>query len=311
MKKVPVFLIDGFIEAGKTQFILSTFRRDEFYKRGKTLLLVCEEGEVEYNQEELDKYNVEVEYLKENQINPEELTKIYSNHNALRIVMEMNMMWDLDKMVFPDFFEVTQIITIIDGTTFPIYFSNMRQKFIDAIKMSDVVAFTKLSSRETLQQFQTPLKIANSQCLFCLINEDCISTQEAFDTPLPYDLNKDSFTLTDDEFGIFYIDTFEHRESYKDKIVTFNAWVVKSNKLKKNEFIAGRKVLTCCANDIQLYGFLVKDSLGLNLKDDSWVNITAKIEIEYNKDYEEEEIVLYPINLKVIEPIKNQILDLR
>ena len=86
---------------------------------------------------------------------------------------------------------------------------------------------------------------------------------------------------------------------------------VDSNKLKKNEFIAGRKVLTCCANDIQLYGFLVKDSLGMDLKDDSWVNITAKIEIEYNKDYEEEEIVLYPINLKVIEPIKNQILDLR
>ena len=311
MKKVPVFLIDGFIEAGKTQFILSTFRRDEFYKRGKTLLLVCEEGEVEYTKEELDKYNVEVEYLNENQINPEELTKIYSKHKALRIVMEMNMMWDLDKMVFPDFFEVTQIITLIDGTTFPIYFANMRQKFIDAIKMSDVVAFTKLASREPLQQFQTALKIANSQCLFCLIDEECKSTQEAFDTPLPYDLKKDSFTLTDDEFGIFYIDTFDHREAYKDKIVTFNAWVVKSNKLKKNEFIAGRKVLTCCANDIQLYGFLVKDSLGLNLKDDSWVNITAKIEIEYNKDYDEEEIVLYPINLKVIEPIKNQILDLR
>ena len=49
----------------------------------------------------------------------------------------------------------------------------------------------------------------------------------------------------------------------------------------------------------------------MDLKDDSWVNITAKIEIEYNKDYEEEEIVLYPIKLKVIEPIKNQILDLR
>ena len=70
-------------------------------------------------------------------------------------------------------------------------------------------------------------------------------------------------------------------------------------------------MLTCCANDIQLYGFLVKDSLGMDLKDDSWVNITAKIEIEYNNDYDEEEIVLYPIKLEVIEPIKNQILDLR
>lgn len=40
----------------------------------------------------------------------------------------------------------------------------------------------------------------------------------------------------------------------------------------------------------------------MDLKDDSWVNITAKIEIEYNNDYEEEEIVLYPIKLEVIEP---------
>ena len=51
--------------------------------------------------------------------------------------------------------------------------------------------------------------------------------------------------------------------------------------------------------------------LYMDLKDDSWVNITAKIEIEYNNDYDEEEIVLYPIKLEVIEPIKNQILDLR
>ena len=51
MKKIPVFLINGFLDAGKTQFILSTIRRDEFYINGKTLLVSFEQGETPYDEE--------------------------------------------------------------------------------------------------------------------------------------------------------------------------------------------------------------------------------------------------------------------
>ena len=58
MKNIPVFCINGFLESGKSTFILSTIRRDEFYLRGKTLLIVTEQGEVEYDLDELSHYKV-------------------------------------------------------------------------------------------------------------------------------------------------------------------------------------------------------------------------------------------------------------
>lgn len=311
MKKVPVFIINGFLEAGKTQFILSTIFRDEFYKRGSTLLLVCEEGENEYDENKLQQYKTKVIYLKEEQMNADELNKIFNSNKANRIVIEMNMMFDQSKISFPNYFEVSQYITLIDGQTFPMYYANMRQKFTDVIKLSDVVAFTKIENRDSLASYQTGLKVTNSQCFYCLINEECVSTQEAFITPLPFNKNDKEIVIEDKDFGTFYIDTFDNRPDYENKIVTFNAWVVKSNKIKDNEFIAGRKVLNCCADDIQLFGFLVNDSLNMKLKNNSWVRLKAICHIEFNEEYNEEEIILTPLEISIIKEIENPILDLR
>ena len=43
--QIPVFLINGFLEAGKTDFIKFTMAQDYFQTEGTTLLLLCEEGE--------------------------------------------------------------------------------------------------------------------------------------------------------------------------------------------------------------------------------------------------------------------------
>lgn len=311
MFKLPIFIINGFLDSGKTQFILVTIHRDNFYTRGSTLLLVCEEGENEYNQDDLKKYKTDIVFLKEDELNAKNLDKLYHQYKPNRIVMEMNMMFDQTKISFPNYFEIAQYITLIDGETFPIYYNNMRQKFTDVIKLSDVVAFTKLKSREPLSSYQTGLKVTNSQCLYCLIDENCVSTEQAFQTPLPYDKEKDEIVIEDNDFGTFYIDTFDNRPDYEDKVIVFNAWVVKSDKLNSNEFIAGRKVLNCCAEDVQLFGFLVKTSFAKNLKHDSWARIKAKCKIEYNEEYSEEEVILYPIEIKPIKEIKNPILDLR
>ena len=48
---MPVFLINGFLEAGKTQFLQFTMQQDYFQTDGKTLLIVCEDGDTEYDTE--------------------------------------------------------------------------------------------------------------------------------------------------------------------------------------------------------------------------------------------------------------------
>ena len=53
-ERMPLFLINGFLEAGKTEFIKFTMDQDYFKTEGKTLLIVCEEGEEEYEDEFLE-----------------------------------------------------------------------------------------------------------------------------------------------------------------------------------------------------------------------------------------------------------------
>ena len=43
----PVYVINGFLESGKTEFIRYTLAQPYFRIKGKTLLIVCEEGEIE------------------------------------------------------------------------------------------------------------------------------------------------------------------------------------------------------------------------------------------------------------------------
>ena len=42
--EIPVFLVNGFLESGKTAFIIYTLGEEYFHIDGNTLLIVCEEG---------------------------------------------------------------------------------------------------------------------------------------------------------------------------------------------------------------------------------------------------------------------------
>ena len=48
-KQIPVYLFVGQLESGKTKFIQETMEDPNFDSGDKTLLLVCEEGELEYD----------------------------------------------------------------------------------------------------------------------------------------------------------------------------------------------------------------------------------------------------------------------
>ena len=49
MADIPVYLIAGFLDGGKTDFI-NGILEDGFAREDKTLLICCEEGELEYEQ---------------------------------------------------------------------------------------------------------------------------------------------------------------------------------------------------------------------------------------------------------------------
>lgn len=310
MKRIPVFFIDGFLDSGKTTFIVDVIKTDGF--DGKTLLLVCEEGEVEYDCQMLKAiYNTDVEYFSSQEdFDYIKVGKMLDQYKPDRVVIEMNGMWDLEKLQFPRELDIMQVIYFIDTTTFGTYFNNMRQKFVDIIKRSSVVCFINCTdSSKQIEPYRSALKMINSNTQFMIMDKE-MRAKDAFEEPLPYDCNKDIITFSNDDYMTFYIDTFDHKERYENKIVEYDSQVFMSNKLPKDTFIAGRKVMNCCANDIQLCGFLVKSTLGMKIKDRSWIHIKAKLVYEFSKDYNEEEVMLEPIEIKLIDPLDDDVLNL-
>ena len=62
--QVAVYLVTGFLESGKSTFLDFTIRQDYFQIEEPSLLLLCEEGEVEFDADELkEKYNTYVEIV--------------------------------------------------------------------------------------------------------------------------------------------------------------------------------------------------------------------------------------------------------
>jgi G3E family GTPase len=307
----PVFIINGFLDSGKTTFIIDTLKNDGFHKQGNTLLLVCEEGEVEYNKKELIKYNVHIETFEDvDSFNVDKLYELTEVYHPDRIVIESNTMWDLNQVKFPSTFQVAQIVSFIDFTTFGVYYNNMRQMFVDNLRFSDLVVINRCENPEDLAQYQTSLKLINGNAQWIAMNSKG-EVQEAFETPLPYDIEQDIIEIKDEDYARWYIDTFDHKERYEGKTVQFNALVLRSRKLPKETGVVGRYALTCCDKDMQFYGHLCVIKNELKIKSKTWVKVVALIKYEYSEEYEEDEVVLYPLSIEKIKEIDEPILNLR
>ena len=55
--RIPIYLITGFLDSGKTTLLTDTLNMDYFNDGQRTVLLMCEDGEVEYNAQYLAERN--------------------------------------------------------------------------------------------------------------------------------------------------------------------------------------------------------------------------------------------------------------
>jgi methionine synthase II (cobalamin-independent) len=133
--EIPVYLFVGFLESGKTKFIQETFEDPNFDSGDKTLLLVCEEGEEEYNEKKFAFPGVTLYNLEDKaELNPQNLAKLA---DAGRVVIEYNGMWMLQDLAnnLPENWIVYQCIATADGTTALTYArdNSMRALMLDKI----------------------------------------------------------------------------------------------------------------------------------------------------------------------------------
>lgn len=81
MVEVPVFLINGFLESGKTTLIKDIINQDSKLQKLDTLLIVCETGEVEYDEYFIKENHIDIVYIEDES----ELTVDFSI-NLIRIL---------------------------------------------------------------------------------------------------------------------------------------------------------------------------------------------------------------------------------
>ena len=152
--KVPIYLVTGFLESGKTTFLDFTLQQDYFSIDGKTLLILCEEGEEEYDMDKLKLTNTVVEVIEdEEDLTPQRLAAMDIIHQPERVVIEYNGMWLVSKfeqMELPEGWGIEQEITCVDATTYQVYMANMKSLFMDMIRNTDMVIFNRCKKEDPL-----------------------------------------------------------------------------------------------------------------------------------------------------------------
>lgn len=120
--------------------------------------------------------------------------------------------------------------------------------------------------------------------------------------PLPFDINAQTIKIEDRDFAIWYRDLAEDMKKYNGKEVKFKALVASGGRMPKGCFAAGRHIMTCCADDISYSGLICDWEKSDTLKSNTWIMLTAKIEIKKHKAYGKAGPVLIPIDISVTTP---------
>ena len=305
----PVFVINGFLESGKTEFITYTLAQPYFQTRGKTLLLLCEEGEIEYDDALLKKSNTVVELIEEEEdFNTTHLMELEKKYKPERIIIEYNSMWNYKNMKLPWHWKIEQQITTIDASTFPMYFTNMKSLLAEMVRKSEMIIFNRCDEVKDLSSYKRNIKAINQKAE--IIFEDANGEiNEIMEDDLPYSLSAPILELDNTGYGIWYLDSLDHIERYLGKTVQFVAMVLIPENFPKGYFVPGRMAMTCCADDMAFLGFACEYDKADTLTNKQWVKVTATVSKEYFADYNGEGPVLHAISVEQTKKPKEEVIN--
>ena len=287
MQQIPVYVFTGFLDSGKTKFIQETFEDQRFNAGERTLLLVFEEGEEEYDFSTYPHQNVFLEVLDQATVTTKELAALAKKHKVERVVAELNGMQQVGDLYikFPIDWVVAQEVMFADSTTFQAYNANMRNLCMDKMVGAQMIVFNRLEKGADIMPFHKIARAANRRVDILYDYTDGTTQFDEIEDPLPFDINAPVIEVKDADYALWYRDVSEEPEKYDGKTVRFKAQVAMLKRDKDNMFAPGRFVMTCCVDDIQFCGIPCRYSGSKTLESRSWVMVTAKISAEKHKLY--------------------------
>lgn len=285
---IPVYLFTGFLDAGKTQFMRQTLNDPRFDTGERTLVILCEEGEEELDQEAMAAKSVKIVTIDDpSELTEENLLALVKKNGAKRVLVEYNGMWQLSDLfnAIPEELGIYQEMCFADATTFLSYNQNMRSLVVDKLKTAELIVFNRYSDSIDMQELH---KICRGVSRGINIAYEYTDGRVKYDDivdPLPFDVNAPSIKLEDRDYALWYRDVMEEPAKYNGKEMTFRGLVATDPKFPANSFAVGRHVMTCCVEDIQYMAVAAEWEGARELKSREWVNVTGKVSFERNRLY--------------------------
>lgn len=300
----PVYLFTGFMDSGKTSLVNDTIFNSDFTNGHKTLLIVCEEGDEEYDEAQLKKKQVVLEKIEEeSDFTEAKLSELCKKHRPDYVFIEYNGTWQMSTFAdlkLPEGMVLTQVLTTVEGPTFDMYLTNMRTMMLDQLFLSDVIIINRSTDDLPKAKFRAAIKANNRKAQIVYERPDGSIDENAMNE-MPFDKSQDFLELSDTDYALFYMDIMDHPKDYNGKTIKFRALIYKPDDYKKPGFVPGRFAMTCCADDIQFLGLVCKSDHKDQVSHKSWVDITAKVRYEFSRDYGGRGPVLYETGLVAAE----------
>ena len=299
-QEIPVYVFTGFMDSGKTSLVQETLFENEFGEGAKGVIIMCEDGEKEYDEAKLATVNFKLTGIEnEEDFTEERLQQINDEYLPEQVFIEYNGTWGMDKLLeakLPKGWVIVQSLATVDSTTFDMYMNNMRAMMQEQVFSSDVVIFNRTDDDTDRGRLRRMIKAINRKAQIVYERKD--GTIDELTDELPFDINQDIIELSDADYAIWYMDAMENYKKYEKKNVKFRALVYNPKKLKKRIFVPGRFAMTCCIEDVTFIGFKCKYDREEELPHKSWIDITAEIHVEFAREYKGKGPVLYPVAIE-------------
>ena len=299
---IPVYLFLGFLESGKTRFMQSALEDDRFQNdRDRSLVILCEEGEEELDLSRI-RGGVRVETLTDKaQLNYRTLEDLQKRSRAKRIIIEYNGMWLLSDLqnALPRSWQIYQVMMTADASTIGLYDGNMRQLVADKLSATEMVAFNRCTPATDKEALHRLVRAVNRRADILYEYEGGQTEVDDIVDPLPFDRDAAELTVSDEDFGLLYMDMMDDPAVYDGKTLHVKLLAARSPKLPAGQFIGGRFAMTCCAADASLIGFPCVGAPGAKPPADrTYYTVSATVRSEKHAVYEDFGPVLYVQSLE-------------
>ena len=303
---IPVYLIAGFLDSGKTNFINGVLE-DGFAREDRTLLICCEEGEEEYYPNVLSNvFTTKVE--DEDELTVDFFKKLEKMYKPKQVIIEYNGMWNIERLyreALPANWILYQIMTMVDARTFEMYTKNMGQLMMEKIMNADMLIFNRCNEQLRAALRARNLRMVNRRADIYLENEDGTSEEYVTEDMAPFDLSSGHLDVPDEDFGVWYVDMMDAPQRYDGLTVKFKAVMCHSKKYK-GVHCPGRFAMVCCEDDMQFLALVCKGEGLAEIKDRVWVEITGTVKKEFDNAYEAEGPVVYVSEIHPCEKPKEE-----